>query len=44
MSDIIEEYEKRCDNCMHKLRDYCKAYKVKINLIDINKCERKKRR
>ncbi|KKN90918.1 hypothetical protein LCGC14_0225020 [marine sediment metagenome] len=34
--------ENKCVDCRHKLRTYCKAYKVDINLIDISKCKRKK--
>ena len=44
MTDIIEEYSDPCDNCMHILRDYCKAYKVKIALIEVDKCKRRKRK
>ena len=32
----------KCKGCMHPLRDYCRAYKVEINLIDVDKCRRKK--
>ena len=43
MSDIIEEYTTLCDDCTHRLKDYCKAYQVKISLIDVSKCKRRKR-
>ena len=35
---------KDCSNCMHEINGYCKAYKVSINIIDIDKCKRWKLR
>jgi len=39
MSLLIPE---KCKPCMHRLRDYCKANKVKIEIIEVDKCNRKK--
>ncbi len=41
--DILEIYEDKCDDCMHKLKDYCRGYQVLIELINTNNCKRKKR-
>jgi len=42
MSDIIDKYENPCDECMHRVNAYCKAYKYPIKILEINKCKRRK--
>ena len=42
MSDIIEKYENPCDDCMHRVNSYCKAYNYSIKILDVNKCKRRK--
>jgi len=32
----------KCEECKHRINDYCRAYKVKIEIIDIDKCNRRK--
>lgn len=32
----------KCQDCMHRKNGYCRAYQVAIELIDVNKCKRKK--
>jgi len=42
VTDIIEEYENPCDDCMHRVNAYCKAYKAPIRQLEISKCKRRK--
>ncbi|MHA1382033.1 MAG: hypothetical protein ACTSRG_26985 [Candidatus Helarchaeota archaeon] len=44
MSDIIESYENYCDDCIHRINAYCKAYKFAINQMDISKCKRRRKK
>lgn len=37
-----EKYEHKCDDCIHKFGWYCKAYQVNIDLIEPDKCKRRK--
>ena len=34
----------KCKDCMHRLRAYCKANKVEIAIIAVEKCSRKKKK
>jgi hypothetical protein len=36
------EIPEKCSNCMHRINHYCRAYQVKIQLIDVNNCKRRK--
>ena len=42
MNDIIESYEHKCDDCIHRFGWYCKAYKVNLDLIETDNCKRRK--
>ncbi len=32
----------KCKKCLHRLNDYCKAYKAKIEILSVDGCTRKK--
>ena len=36
------EIPEKCKDCIHRLRDYCRANKVKIAVIAVSRCTRKK--
>ena len=42
LSDVIEKYENPCDDCIHRVNSYCKAYNYSIKILDVNKCKRRK--
>jgi len=39
----MEKYEK-CTNCIHRLRNYCRAYQYDLDVLDIRNCTRRKER
>jgi len=43
ISDVIEEYTNPCDDCIHRVNAYCKAYKSPIRQLEISKCKRRKK-
>lgn len=33
-----------CEDCMHRFKGYCKAYKYPIVHLDVENCKRKKKK
>lgn len=44
MSDTIDSYGDPCEECMHRLRKYCKAWQSNLEILDVNNCKRRKKR
>jgi len=37
-----ERMSGKCDECMHRINDYCRAYKFPIQHLTVDKCKRRK--
>lgn len=40
---MSEEYEIGCYNCMHRIRQFCRAYKFDIKTLNSKNCKRFKK-
>ena len=41
-SKMSLEIPEKCKKCLHRLKDYCKAYKAKLEILSVDGCQRKK--
>ena len=37
-----DKFEHPCDDCIHRINAYCRAYKFPIKQLELSKCKRRK--
>jgi hypothetical protein len=41
-TEVMKMSHEKCENCMHKLNNYCRAYHYPLEMLNVNMCRRYK--